>query len=352
MAKSVKFTVHKLTKYQTMKLYFRAILWFGAISLFSCMGSGPSGDPSVSSDSAVSPGKRESTTSGDIAIVVDETLKPIIQAEVDNFEFLYENASINPIYLPGEAAIEALLNQDSLRLVVASRELQYEEREFLKEQKTAAKYTLVATDAIALIIHQDNLDSVLTKEMLPKIFSGEITNWNQINPDSKLGEVQLVFDNAQSSTVQFILEKVIPGKSLRKDVNAGKSNPEVLEFVANTPNALGVIGVSWISDQDDSQARGFRKNIRVMELEVDSTCSFVDAYGEKFYQPYQGVVKEGCYPLSRGIYAILREPRIGLGTGFVAHLASDAGQRIILKSGLVPERAITRMVKFPEKEEP
>ena len=352
MVKSVKFTINRLTKHQTMELFFRVIMWLVLISVCSCMSPATSGDPSVSSDPSTPSGKRESTTAGDISIVVDETLRPIIQAEVENFEFLYQNASINPVYLPGEAAIEALLEEDSLRLVVASRELNFEEREYLKEQKTAAKYSLIATDAIALIIHRDNLDSVLTKEMLPKIFTGEITDWNQINPASKLGSVQLVFDHAQSSTVQFILEKVIPGQRLREDVNAGKSNPEVLEFVGNTPNALGVIGVSWISDQDDSQARGFRNNIRVMELEVDSTCSFVDAYGEKFYQPYQGVVKEGCYPLSRGIYAILREPRIGLGTGFVAHLASDAGQRIILKSGLVPERAITRMVKFPEKEEP
>ncbi|MEM9717945.1 MAG: substrate-binding domain-containing protein [Bacteroidota bacterium] len=333
-----------------MELFFRVLCWICLITCFSCSGSEPSGDSSSSSDSSTSSGKRESSTSGDIAIVVDETLKPIIQAEVENFEFLYKNASIHPIYLPGEAAIEALLQEDSLRLVISTRELNFDEKEYLKEQKTVAKYSLIATDAIALIIHRDNVDSVLTKDMLPKIFSGEINKWSQINPESNLGPIQLVFDHAQSSTVQYILENVIPGDSLRKDVNAGKSNPEVLEFVGSTPNALGVIGVSWISDQDDSQARGFRKGIRVMELEVDSTCSFVDAYGERFYQPYQGVVKEGCYPLSRGIYAILREPRIGLGTGFVAHLASDAGQRIILKSGLVPERAITRMVKFPEKE--
>ena len=293
---------------------------------------------------------RESTTAGDISIVVDETLQPLLQAEIENFEFLYEGASIHPVYLPGEEAISAMLEQDSLRLVVATRELTYEETKYLETQNTKAKFSHIATDAIGLIIHKDNLDSVLTKEMLPKVFSGEISQWDQINPSSKLGKIQLVFDNAQSSTVQFIRDSVLGDQPLREDVIAGKSNPEVLEYVGSTPNALGIIGVSWISDQDDQQAQRFRSSIRVMELEVDSTCSFVEAYGERFYQPYQGVVKERCYPLARGIYAILREPRIGLGTGFVAHLASDAGQRIILKAGMVPERAITRMVKFPERE--
>ncbi len=333
-----------------MALIFRVYTGIGLVFLFSCSSPSPSSETVKQAEGTQRSVSRESTTAGDIAIVVDETLKPIVQAEIDNFEFLYENAKITPTYLPGEAAIEAMLAQDSFRLVMATRELNFEERTYLKEQKTVAKFTLVATDAIALIIHKDNMDSVLTKEMLPKIFSGEIQDWNQINPESSLGKITLAFDHAQSSTVKFIQDSVLRGAVLRTDVIAGKSNPEVLEYVGQTPNAIGVIGVAWISDRDNRQAQRFRKTIRVMELEVENTCSFVEAYGEKFYQPYQGVVKEGCYPLSRGIYAILREPRIGLGTGFVAHLASDAGQRIILKSGLVPERAITRMVKFPEKE--
>ena len=350
MTKNVKFEFLKLTENQTMALIFRIISGIGLLCCMACSESSPAAKGSDDTESTAPEGPRESSTAGDIAIVVDETLKPIVQAEIDNFEFLYENAKIHPVYLPGEAAIEALLAEDSLRLVVATRELNYDERVYLKDQKTAARFTLVATDAIALIINKGNMDSVLTKEMLPKVFSGEINNWNQINPDSDLGEIVLAFDNAQSSTVQYIRDSVLRGTELRKDVIAGKTNPEVLEFIGQTPNALGVIGVAWISDRDGQQAQRFRKSIRVMELEVDSTCSFVEAYGERFFQPYQGVVKEKCYPLSRGIYAILREPRIGLGTGFVAHLASDAGQRIILKSGLVPERAITRRVKFPEKE--
>ena len=350
MIKNVKFEFLNLTENQTMALIFRIISGIGLLCVIACSQSSPSTDSAGEAGATPTEGPRESTTAGDIAIVVDETLRPIVQAEIDNFEFLYQNAKINPVYLPGEAAIEALLAEDSLRLVIATRELNYEERMYLKDQKTVSKFTHVATDAIALIIHKDNMDSVLTKEMLPKIFSGEINNWNQINPESDLGEIVLAFDNAQSSTVQYIRDSVLRDTELRTDVIAGKSNPEVLEFIGQTPNALGVIGVAWISDRDGQQAQRFRKSIRVMELEVDSTCSFVTAYGERFFQPYQGVVKEKCYPLSRGIYAILREPRIGLGTGFVAHLASDAGQRIILKSGLVPERAITRMVKFPEKE--
>jgi len=48
--------------------------------------------------------------------------------------------------------------------------------------------------------------------------------------------------------------------------------------------------------------------------------------------------------LSRDIYIINAEPRNGLVTGFSSFVASDKGQRIILKSGILPAIAPTRVV--------
>jgi len=331
-----------------MYRWLRIVSGVGLVGMLAC--NSPQGQKSYMSGDSLS-GKsqvRESSTAGDITIVVDETYKPIMEAEIDNFEFLYENANIDAIYLPGEEAINTLLNTDTLRLVIASRELSLEEERYLEKQKTNPRTSLIATDAVALIIHKSNLDSVLTNEQLRGVLTGSIETWDQINPESSLGDIQLAFDHARSSTVRYLQSEFLQNDSIRSDAVAAKSNPEVISFVSNTPNSIGVIGLAWISDQEDQQAISFRKDIRVMELEAINNCSFIETYDVKFFQPYQGVIKEKCYPLTRGIYSILREPRIGLGTGFVAHLASDEGQRIIHKAGLVPERAITRVVKFPD----
>lgn len=322
-------------------------LMFGVAACDGSSRGGKSTGTSTSDSTADAPAVRESSTSGDITIVVDESFQPIIEAEISNFEFRHKKAKIKALYLPGEEAIRTMLDNDSIRMAIATRELNYEEVTYLESQDVKERHSLIATDAIALIINRENTDSTLTGEELRQVLKGEITRWDQINPDSRLGALQLVFDHAMSSTVQYIREEVLQGDSLRKDVVAGKSNPEVLEYVGNTPNAIGIIGVSWISDQDDKTAAVFKEDIRVMALEPEVECS----YEGRFFQPYQGYIHQRCYPLTRGVFSILREPRIGLGTGFVAYLASDPGQRIIHKAGLVPERGITRLVRFPEKEE-
>jgi phosphate transport system substrate-binding protein len=66
------------------------------------------------------------------------------------------------------------------------------------------------------------------------------------------------------------------------------------------------------------------------------------------YKPYQAYIYQGVYPLTRDVYAVNAEPRNGLATGFTAFLASDRGQRIILKSGIIPAIAPVRIVNVRE----
>lgn len=315
--------------------------------LYACSAPSGSGGADASSTETPVTTKRESSTSGDIYITADESFQPVVEAEIQNFMGLYPDAKVTAIYLPGEEAITAMLNGDSIRMVIATRELTREEENILKAQTTSSKPSRLATDAIAWVIHRDNMDSVLTRAQMEGILSGEISSWKEINPASPLGDITLVFDNALSSTVRYMQDSVLEGRAITSKVFAADTNPEVLEYVGKTPNALGIIGVSWISDQDDEKATGFKQHIRTMKLESQKECS----YEGDFFQPYQGFIFEECYPLTRGVYAILRESSFGLGTGFVSYLASDPGQRIILKAGLVPDRSPTRVTKWPSKRE-
>ena len=66
-----------------------------------------------------------------------------------------------------------------------------------------------------------------------------------------------------------------------------------------------------------------------------------------YYTPSQNNIAEGKYPLARDLYIINCEGFSGLGMGFASFVAGDIGQRIILKSGLLPIRIPTR--KFTVK---
>ena len=93
------------------------------------------------------------------------------------------------------------------------------------------------------------------------IFFGKILKWKQLNPKSKLADMQIVFDNSKSSTVTYINDTFKLGGKFPSNCTAVNTNEEVINFVSKNINALGIIGVNWISDPDDSLTHRFMKKI-------------------------------------------------------------------------------------------
>jgi phosphate transport system substrate-binding protein len=65
-----------------------------------------------------------------------------------------------------------------------------------------------------------------------------------------------------------------------------------------------------------------------------------------YYRPYQGSIYDKSYPFVREIYFISRETFKGLGSGFIQWATAEQGQRIVLKSGLVPATMPIRLVEI------
>lgn len=277
-------------------------------------------------------------TSGEVSVSIDETLSQLMASQVDTFQSLYQKAKVNAVY-KAEGDVFKDLITDSSDVVIVARTLNEKEKKFFEEKKLSPVITKIAIDAIALIINQENMDSLISLEQLQGILSGKISTWKQINKTSKLSDVQVVFDNNNSSTVRYITDSINGGKPLSKNCFATHSNDEVMNYVHSNKNAIGVIGVSWISDMDDPKTLSFLKNIRVVSL---SGIQHTDMY----YKPYQAYLQQQLYPLCRYVYMINREARNGLGTGFVSFVAGEKGQRIILKAGLVPATMPVRIVEF------
>lgn len=307
------------------------------------------GERKVTSSRSSALSANETQHSGDIYIAADETFRPIVETMVQVFENTYQEAKIRVMYLPGEEAIQAMLNSDSVRLVIAARELKREENQMLRKQGTSGKKMELGRDAIALITHPSNPVKQLSEEQLRNILAGKITKWNEVDPKGEDRKITVVFDNAQSSTMRFLLDNFMQGEQ-PQGYQQG-DNPSVIEYVSDEKNkgALGVIGLGWISDSDSQQSTGFMEKINLLSLENAEDCPYTEKYGN-YLQPYQGPIKAGCYRLTRDLYALHRETRNGLGTGFAWWMVRpETGQRVILKAGLVPAVGVTRIVQFPEK---
>jgi phosphate transport system substrate-binding protein len=277
----------------------------------------------------------DTTTSGSIKIAVDESLKPLLDAEVDTFEALYDRAHIDVIYTSEENVMNLLL-VDSVRIGVITRNLIKHEDDLFKQKLLNPTQITVAKEGIGLIVNRNNPDSTISMEQLNGILTGKITKWNQLDPKGSSVAIELVFDQPTSGIVRYLKDSLRIDK-LPPNCFAVNGNPAVVDHISSHPNAIGLIGVSWISDEDDSTANVFLNTIRVVGLSAGE--------GE-YYQPYQAYIAQKQYPLSRNITIINPEGRAGLGSGFLAFVSGEKGQRIILKAGLVPATMPIRIVEI------
>ena len=277
----------------------------------------------------------DNTTSGSIKIAVDESLKPLIQAEIDAFEGIYRDAHIEAIYTSESDAINLML-QDSVRLAIVTRRLTADEQAELDKVKIPGRQMNVAKDGIALILHNENVDRELEMNHLKGIMEGKISRWNQINASSPADGIEVVFDHPTSGILRYLRDTIANITTVPPNFFALNNNEAVIEYVSKKKNAIGLIGVGWVSDAEDSTANGFLKTIHVAAVSSDSG----------FYQPYQAYIAQNLYPLTRTVVIISREARSGLGSGFLTFVASDKGQRVVLKAGLVPVTMPVRIVEI------
>lgn len=283
----------------------------------------------------------ETPTRGNIKIIADESYQPIIDSEIHTFTSLYPYAKITPIYKPEVDVINDFMN-DSVKVIVTNRKLTDAQIKYLRDTLAIARTTTIAYDAVAILINKSNKDTAIDYNSIRDVFQGKITKWSEINPKSNLGKISVVFDNTKSGNVRFMKEKFDIKTDLGENFYALKTNEEVINYIAKTPGAMGIISVNWISDKDDSTSSSFIKRIKVAAI---SHPYLADG---NYYRPYQASIYTKSYPFVREVYFISRESFAGLGSGLISWVAAEQGQRIILKSGLVPSTMPIRLIQIKQ----
>jgi phosphate transport system substrate-binding protein len=287
----------------------------------------------------------DTPTSGKISISADESIQPLISAEVDSFEGIYKYAQIDVSFKSESEAINDLIN-DKVRLIVIPRELNETEKNLIAEQKIIPRSIKVAYDAIAIIMNLQRNDTLFTLEKLRYILNGTIKNWSELNAKNTKEKITLVLDNKNSSIIRYLKDTFLGNSKLNENSFAVDSSKKVIDYVRKNKNAIGFIGVNWISDTDDSAAVKLLNSVKIAQVAPDTSSKGKGFY----YRPVQAYIAQKFYPLYRTVYIITREARAGLGSGFIAFVSSDKGQRIVLKSGLVPATMPIRLIEIDNEE--
>jgi phosphate transport system substrate-binding protein len=284
-------------------------------------------------------GLNETPTRGNIKITADESFQPLIDTEVFTFTHLYTNAKVKPSYKSEYDVINDFMN-DSVKVIVTSKKLSDYQIQYLRDTQVIARTTTYAYDALAIVTNKENKDTLIKYNTIKDIFRGNVRTWKEINPKSKLGDIRVIFDNNKSGNIRYFKELFEIKDSLKGNFFAVNTNADVINFVSRNPDALGIVSVNWISDKDDSLSMSFIRKINV----VGVSQQYVN--DGSYYRPQQGFIYSKSYPFVREIYLISRETFVGLGSGFINWACGEQGQRIVLKSGLVPATMPIRLVQI------
>lgn len=294
-----------------------SVFFFSAVGLF------------VSCKQSDSNKNKETILKGETTILVDETVKPLIEDQIAVFESTYNKAKIVLEAKSEKEVIQAFL-KDTSRIVVLSRELSTDETKVFEQLKIKPKTTKIATDAIALISNKKDPDTLIAMKDVVAFLKG--------GTQTKIKG--LVFDNPNSSTVRYITALAGVKQVPQKGVYSFKSNEEVVKFVAENDGMIGIVGVNWLL-QPTVNIKDYLTNINVLSVKGLNKNSY--------FAPTQNNLAEGTYPLARDLFIINCQGYSGLGMGFASFLAGEIGQRIVLKSGMLPTTMPGRKILIRNK---
>jgi len=274
----------------------------------------------------------ETTTYDTSKIVVDESFRPIIEEELYIFKALNSNIHPKVVYLP-ENSVVPLLMEDSVRLAILARELTPDEYKSITGRAHEPDVNRVAVDAVTLIVNQASNDTTITVSEIKKMLNGTFKQ-----------DKNIVFDNPNSSLVSYL--KKLSGSAVlkAKNIYALKSNKDVIKYVSEHVDAIGITGFSWLNDPDKDYAAAVEK-VKIVGIMNDTSKTALKEY----VKPSQNSLALKQYPLTRNLYFINCMGLYGLGQQFETFLLSDKGQRIILKSGLLPDNIPGREINIVKK---
>lgn len=259
---------------------------------------------------------KETMISGNVTILVDESIFPIMEDQKDVFQNTYNaNITLNP---QSETEVINSLIEDKARVGILTRMLRGEEESTLGINVTP-KITKFALDAVVFIVNKKEQDSVIELDEVYAYLNGN---------DSHIKS--LVFDNPNSSVTRNIFEKLNINKDNINVYSKGTSE-ELIKFIAENEGHIGVLGINWLT-QTPTKLLKHSENVKILSVKNVKK----DNSDNQYIYPSQANIGKKTYPLTRELFLLNYQGTTGLGMGFASFVASDIGQKIILTSGLAP----------------
>jgi len=216
--------------------------------------------------------------------------------------------------------IASLIN-GTVDMANASRQIKEEERAEAEANGIEPVEHVVAGDAIAVVVHPSNPVQGLTISQLAAIFSGKITNWREVGGEDR--PIVLLSRESNSGTHVYFLEEVVRQGDeddetlFSPDTLLMPSSEGISAEVRHNPNAIGYDGLGYVTDD--------QKVLAVAPTD-----------DEPYVMPTVETVKDGSYPIARGLYIYTAGEPQGAVAEYLDWILGSEGQAIVLELGFVP----------------
>lgn len=243
-----------------------------------------------------------------------DTCLPLSQkaAEV----FLKKNPSKKTIISGGGTGvgIAALMSQTT-DIAQASRKIKFSERQKIQKQGDKVQETIIAYDALAVVVHPKNKVQKLTREQLEGIFTGKITNWKELGGDDLV--IVPYARETSSGTYEFFKEVVLKNKNYKNGIMSLPATGGILQSVSQTPGAIGYVGLAYLSPR-----------VKAISVSFDA--------GKQYVKPTAQNAKNKSYPIVRPLYYYHLDKNRAKVQSFISFLLSKEGQKIVSEVGFIP----------------
>ncbi len=204
--------------------------------------------------------------------------------------------------------ISALIN-GTTDICNSSRPMKSSEVKKVKERYgTLGVEIPCAKDGITIYLNQSNPVKNLTMQQLKDIYTGKITNWNQVGGND--ARIILYSRENNSGTYVFFKEKVLSNADYSPSCQNLPGTSAVVNAVSKDKNGIGYGGAAY--------AKGIKH----------PTINSVE--------PTEANVKSGKYPLARNLFMYLKSRPTGAIKQFIDWVLGSEGQAIVKKVGYFP----------------
>ncbi|WNY24595.1 PstS family phosphate ABC transporter substrate-binding protein [Methanolapillus millepedarum] len=239
------------------------------------------------------------------------TVLPLIQVLSENY--MVDHTDMIIVKGGGSGSGIAELIDKTNDIAMSSRKINDKELANAQSNGIEPVETIIAMDGITIIVNPSNPVNSLTLDQLQKIYTGEITNWNQVGGSDM--KIAAIARDSASGTQEYFKEAVLHNNSFRSDTITQSATGAVTQEVSQNANAIGFIGAAY----QDSR-------VKTLGINVNGT----DVY------PTETNILTGTYPLSRPLYLYTTQTPSNATTNFINYVMNPDGQAVVKEVGYAP----------------